>query len=64
MTLCGVEVYGHYVEIDNDVDVIESDSHELKLVWASESSVAKRYPWHAKKLIEIDGEPQPNVRNR
>jgi hypothetical protein len=50
--------------MDNDVDVIETDHSELKIVSANESSVHSRYPWHAKRLIEIDGEPQPNVRNR
>jgi hypothetical protein len=64
LTLCGIEVYGHYTSIDNDLDVIDYSETKLNLAWAKNSPVAKAYPWFARKLVASQGTPQPNISKR
>jgi len=61
LTLCGIEVYGHYTQIDNDQDALDYTETKLNLIWAKDSGVHKSYPWHARKLVATQGTPQPNI---
>jgi hypothetical protein len=40
LTLCGIEVYGHYTSIDNDADTIDYTEEKLMLTWARDSGVS------------------------
>jgi hypothetical protein len=62
LTLCGLEVYGHYTDIDNQLDAIDYAEVKLPIRWAKDSGVDRRWPWHARKLVASQGTPQPNIR--
>jgi hypothetical protein len=58
LTLCGVEVFGEYLGKPSNQKDKKEEKHDdskdvkLELISSSESGVDRRWPWHAKKLVE------------
>jgi hypothetical protein len=63
LTVCGVEVWGSL--LGNKTKKADGKDHKkLKLTTSSESGVSPTWPWKAKKLVDGQDKPQPDIRDR